>query len=52
MSHAPILEVKSLSISFALTQGTLDAVKNLSFELYKGETPGNLRISPPASACG
>ncbi|KJZ11485.1 peptide ABC transporter ATPase [Marinomonas sp. S3726] len=38
MSHPPILEVKSLSISFALTQGTLDAVKNLSFELYKGET--------------
>ena len=38
MSHAPILEVKNLSISFALTQGTLDAVKHLSFELSKGET--------------
>lgn len=34
----PILTVKTLSVSFTLNEGMLDAVKDLNFELYKGET--------------
>lgn len=38
MSQPPILTVKALSVSFTLNEGSLDAVKDLNFELYKGET--------------
>ncbi|NOH72902.1 ABC transporter ATP-binding protein [Vibrio pectenicida] len=38
MSQMPILEVKNLSISFTTNDGIVDAVKNVSFELFQGET--------------
>lgn len=34
----PILSVKDLHIDFALHTGTVNAVKGVSFDLYKGET--------------
>ncbi|MEO2206857.1 ABC transporter ATP-binding protein [Paenibacillus pabuli] len=36
----PILTVKDLSVSFTTRSGEFDAVKNVSFELGKGETLG------------
>jgi oligopeptide transport system ATP-binding protein len=38
MSKEKVLEVDKLSISFKTQQGTLKAVREVSFELYKGET--------------
>ena len=32
------LEVKNLKISFRTTNGKVQAVRNISFDLYKGET--------------
>lgn len=32
------LEVKNLQISFRTQGGTLKAVRNISYDLYKGET--------------
>lgn len=36
----PILTVKDLSVSFSTRSGEFDAVKNVSFEIGKGETLG------------
>lgn len=33
-----ILEVKNLEVNFATFAGTVHAVRNVSFELYRGET--------------
>ena len=38
MSQTPILEVKNLSVSFTTNDGIVDAVKNVNFELFQGET--------------
>ncbi len=38
MSVKPILEVRNLSVSFTTNDGIVDAVKNVSFDLQKGET--------------
>ena len=38
MSQASILEVRHLSVSFTTNDGIVDAVKDVNFELYKGET--------------
>lgn len=38
MSQTPILEVNNLSVSFTTNDGIVDAVKDVSFELYKKET--------------
>ena len=38
MKKEKILEVKDLAISFRTQQGTLQAVRGINFELYKGET--------------
>jgi ABC-type dipeptide/oligopeptide/nickel transport system ATPase component len=38
MSTTPLLEIKNLSISFVTETGTIEAVKNLSLTLEKGET--------------
>ncbi len=38
MSKSPILTVKNLSVSFTTNDGIVDAVKNVNFELFKGET--------------
>ncbi|MDX1902894.1 MAG: ABC transporter ATP-binding protein, partial [Thermonemataceae bacterium] len=35
-----LLEVKNLSVAFTTSKGTVQAVKNVSFNLYKGETLG------------
>src|SRR5699024_8153456 len=35
-----ILSVKDLSVSFLTRNGVFDAVKDISFDLYKGETLG------------
>ncbi|MCS6796675.1 MAG: ABC transporter ATP-binding protein [Raineya sp.] len=36
----PLLEVKNLSITFTTAKGTVQAVKDISFTVYKGETLG------------
>ncbi|CAK4075623.1 ABC transporter ATP-binding protein [Vibrio sp. 16] len=38
MSQTPILKVKNLSVSFTTNDGIVDAVKDVNFELFKGET--------------
>jgi len=38
MSQMPILKVRNLSVSFTTNDGIVDAVKNVSFDLLKGET--------------
>lgn len=38
MSQMPILEVKNLSVSFTTNDGIVDAVKDVNFELFQGET--------------
>ncbi len=38
MSQSPILTVRDLSVSFTTNDGIVDAVKNVSFDLHKGET--------------
>ncbi|WP_260260335.1 ABC transporter ATP-binding protein [Vibrio intestinalis] len=38
MSHTPILTVRNLSVSFTTNDGIVDAVKNVNFDLFKGET--------------
>src|SRR4030088_1554439 len=38
MPDAPLLEVKNLAISFATENGTIEAVRNISFSMAKGET--------------
>lgn len=38
MSQRPILEVDNLSVDFKTNDGTVNAVKNVNFKLYKGET--------------
>ncbi|MGD8121394.1 ABC transporter ATP-binding protein [Vibrio sp. TRT 2004] len=38
MSMMPILEVRNLSVSFTTNDGMVDAVKNISFDLFQGET--------------
>lgn len=37
---SPLLEVKNLSVTFSTSKGIVQAVKNVSFTLYKGETLG------------
>ena len=34
----PILEVKNLSVEFKVSSGVVKAVRDVSFELFKGET--------------
>ncbi|MDC5705000.1 ABC transporter ATP-binding protein [Vibrio europaeus] len=38
MSQTPILKVRNLSVSFTTNDGIVDAVKDVSFDLLKGET--------------
>src|SRR5690554_837050 len=38
MTKEKVLEVKDLSVSFRTQQGTLKAVREVTFDLYKGET--------------
>jgi len=38
--ETPLLEVKNLSVTFSTSKGTVEAVKNVSFTLNKGETLG------------
>ena len=38
MAKEKVLEVKDLSVSFRTQQGTLKAVREVTFDLYKGET--------------
>ena len=38
MNTHPLLSVKNLTVSFATNAGVIDAVKNVSFNLQKGET--------------
>lgn len=38
MSQTPILKVNNLSVSFTTNDGIVDAVKDVNFELFKGET--------------
>jgi peptide/nickel transport system ATP-binding protein len=38
--ETPLLEVKNLSVTFSTSKGLVQAVKNVSFTLYKGETLG------------
>lgn len=38
--EAPLLEVKNLSVTFSTSKGIVQAVKNVSFTLHKGETLG------------
>ncbi len=38
MSQSPILTVRNLSVSFTTNDGIVDAVKDVSFDLHKGET--------------
>lgn len=38
MNTHPLLTVKNLTVSFATNAGVIDAVKNVSFNLQKGET--------------
>ncbi len=38
MSQAPILSVRDLSVSFTTNDGIVDAVKQVNFDLYAGET--------------
>lgn len=38
MSQMPILSVRELSVSFTTNDGIVDAVKQVSFDLFKGET--------------
>lgn len=38
MSNPPILTVRNLSVSFSTNDGLVDAVKDVSFDLFKGET--------------
>ncbi len=40
MANAPLISVKNLSIRFKTEEGYFDAVKNISFELNKGEILG------------
>ncbi|MCU0436572.1 MAG: ABC transporter ATP-binding protein [Raineya sp.] len=39
-SNDILLEIKDLSVTFTTSKGTTQAVKNVSFTLYKGETLG------------
>ncbi|KOY86459.1 ABC transporter ATP-binding protein [bacterium 336/3] len=39
-SNDILLEIKDLSVTFTTSKGTVQAVKNVSFTLYKGETLG------------
>ncbi|MBF9003260.1 ABC transporter ATP-binding protein [Vibrio nitrifigilis] len=38
MSQTPLLQVRNLSVSFTTNDGIVDAVHNVNFDLYKGET--------------
>jgi len=38
--ETPLLEVKNLSVTFSTSKGIVEAVKNVSFTLNKGETLG------------
>ena len=38
--EAPLLEVKNLSVTFSTSKGLVQAVKNVSFTLHRGETLG------------
>ncbi len=38
MSQSPLLTVSQLSVSFTTNDGVVDAVQDVNFELYKGET--------------
>lgn len=38
MSHTPLLQVSNLSVSFQTSDGVVNAVNNVSFELHVGET--------------
>ena len=35
---APIIDARHVAVSFKVEQGTVQAVKDVSFQLYKGET--------------
>ena len=37
-NNSPILEVNNLAVSFNTTAGELEAVKGISFKLYKSQT--------------
>jgi hypothetical protein len=41
--HKPILEVQGLIVRFALRDGALIAVRNVSFNLFPGRIPGGGR---------
>ena len=35
---SPLLQIKNLSVDFVTESGTMSAVKNVSFEINRGET--------------
>ncbi|MDK6932879.1 ATP-binding cassette domain-containing protein, partial [Klebsiella aerogenes] len=39
-NNEPLLSVRNLQISFASEAGTVHAVRNMNFDLYRGKTIG------------
>ncbi|MEY2909545.1 MAG: hypothetical protein RLZZ602_2068, partial [Pseudomonadota bacterium] len=40
VNSRPLLSVRDLSVQFQTRNGTVDAVRNVSFSLYRGQTIG------------